>query len=910
MTMKNNWNFIDEHGTFELEAPHKSSYLYFPLANESGMMSSITPKLSGDIKTGQNTFFNIPVSSDDLHNTKSNRNFWVNIKGKGAWSATGTSSWQIANNFTNELEETVKLQAGFLWQKVIRQNRRLGIQSEITSFVPTNHQKVELMKVKITNTGENNFIITPTAAIPVFGRSADNVRDHRNVTSLLNRVYVVNEGVEVQPAMTFDERGHKTNTITYSVLGTDDKGRMPIGSFPLMEEFIGEGGCLEWPEAAVCNLSRIYKSGELIEGYEAIGALRFCDEEIKPNESKTYVIAMSITDDRVTEKSELREFLSVEGFEKHLVKNEIFWENKLGRINFSSKEQKFDLWMKWVSLQPILRRIYGCSFMPHHDYGKGGRGWRDLWQDCLVLLLMETDSVRIQLLNNFGGVRLDGTNATIIGTQPGEFIADRNNISRVWSDHGVWPFFTTSLYINQSGDIDFLFEKQAYFKDRLIMRSSNVDEAWTPQYGNKQRSVDGEVYTGTILEHILVQNLVAFFNAGEHNNVRLENADWNDGFDMAGQRGETVAFTAFYAGNLMELSKLLHEVKRIKGIDQIEISSELLILFDTLKGGIDYNKPGAKNNLLKQYYEGFKHNISGDKLLIDIDKVSDDLEKKASWLTEHIQKNEGVKSKEGFEWFNGYYDNAGKKVEGEMDTGVRMTLTGQVFPIMMGIASSEKIGKVVSSVNHYLLDRKLGGYRLNTNFHEVKLDLGRCFGFAYGHKENGAMFSHMAVMYAFALYKRGFVSDGFVVLKSIYDISTDFEKARIYPGIPEYINEKGRGMYHYLTGSASWLMLLMLTEVYGIRGKIGELFIEPKLKKEQFDSTGIACVSTLFAGRKLSFIYNNKKQLDYGQYAIQNISIDSCSVPFNCIEGAAVLSRESIQMLDLSINHTIVVELA
>lgn len=907
--MKNNWNFIDEEGTFELEAPHKSSYLYFPLANESGMMSSITPTLSGDIKSGQNTFFNIPVSSDDLHNTKSSRNFWVNIKGEGSWSATGTSSWQMANNFINEQEETVTLQAGFLWQKVIRENKRLCIQSEITSFVPTNNQKVELMKVKITNTGKDKFIITPTAAIPVFGRSADNVRDHRNVTSLLNRIYVINEGVEVQPAMTFDERGHKTNTITYSVLGADDKGRIPIGSFPLMEEFIGEGGCLEWPEAAVCNLSQIYKSGELIEGYEAIGALRFCDEEIKPNESKTYILVMSITENRIQEKSDLGEFLSVEGFERHLEANKEFWGNKLGKISFNSKERKFDYWMKWVSLQPILRRIYGCSFMPHHDYGKGGRGWRDLWQDCLALLLMETDSVRTQLLNNFGGVRIDGTNATIIGTQPGEFIADRNNISRVWSDHGAWPFFTTNLYINQSGDIDFLFEKQAYFKDRLIMRSKCVDEAWTPEYGNKQRGVDGEVYTGTILEHILIQNLVAFFNAGEHNNVRLENADWNDGFDMAGLKGETVAFTAFYAGNLMELSKLLRDIKRIKGINQVELSSEILILFDTLNVGVNYNNPDVKNNILKLYYEKCIHNINGEKMLIDIDKISNDLEKKASWLKDHIEKDEGVRSIEGFEWFNGYYDNLGNKVEGEMDSGVRMTLTGQVFPIMMGIASDEKMQKVVSSVNHYLFDHKLGGYRLNTNFNEVKLDLGRCFGFAYGHKENGAMFSHMAVMYAYALYKRGFVSDGYDVLKSIYDMSTDFEKARIYPGIPEYINEKGRGMYHYLTGSASWLMLLMLTEVYGIRGKTGELFIEPKLKKEQFDSTGTACVSTIFAGRKLRFIYNNKKQLDYGQYNIQNISIDSCSVTLKCIEGAAVLSRESILELDTSVTHTIVANL-
>jgi cellobiose phosphorylase len=908
--MNNFWDFIDEEGSFRLEAPHKSTYLYFPLANESGMMSSITPILNGDIKIGQNTFFNTPVSADDLHNSKSGRNFWVYINGKGAWSAAGTSSAQIANNFINEAEETVKLEAGFLWHKVIRENKRLGIRSEITNFVPTDHNKIELMKVKLTNTGTEKYVITPTAAIPIYGRSADNIRDHRNVTSLLNRIYTVNRGIEVQPAMTFDERGHKINKISYNVLGVDDKGRMPIGSFPLLEEFIGEGGCLEWPETVISNSRKLNMLGELIEGYEAVGALRFCDEELMPNESKTYILMMSITEDRIQKESQFVEYLSVEAFNLHLEKNKVFWKEKVGKINFNSNDKEFDLWMKWVSLQPILRRILGCSFMPHHDYGKGGRGWRDLWQDCLALLLMETDTVRTQLLNNFGGVRFDGTNATIIGKEPGEFIADRNNISRVWSDHGVWPFFTTLLYINQSGDIDFLFEMQTYFKDRFVMRSKNVDEAWTTEYGNKQRNINYEVYTGTILEHILIQNLVAFFNVGEHNNIQLENADWNDGLDMAEQKGETVAFTAFYAGNLRDLGQLLLELKSLKEIEEIELASEILILFDTLSERIDYNDPKAKSRLLNQYYDKCKHNISGEKIAININKAYDDLNIKASWSMEHIQKNECVKSSEGFEWFNGYYDNSGKRVEGDMDKGVRMTLTGQVFPIMMRIASEEMIGKVVSAVNHYLYDSKLQGYRLNTNFHEVKLDLGRCFGFAYGHKENGAMFSHMAVMYAFALYRRGFVSEGYIVIKSIYDMSTDFEKARIYPGIPEYINEKGRGMYHYLTGSASWLMLVMLTEVYGIRGKIGKLCIEPKLKKEQFDSAGNVAVTTIFAGKKLKVIYNNKEHLDYGQYTIQDVLIDSCPVLFYSNDGAAVLDRESIIDLDSNLVHTIQVKLA
>ena len=70
------WTFIDEQGTFRLSDPDTISYLYFPLANESGMMSSITPELKGDIKTGLNNYLLTPVTVEDLQNSSYGRNRW------------------------------------------------------------------------------------------------------------------------------------------------------------------------------------------------------------------------------------------------------------------------------------------------------------------------------------------------------------------------------------------------------------------------------------------------------------------------------------------------------------------------------------------------------------------------------------------------------------------------------------------------------------------------------------------------------------------------------------------------------------------------------------------------------------------------------------------------------------------
>ncbi len=186
-----------------------------------------------------------PVSVEDLHASRAARNFWVTVAGRAAWSATGNSAAQVAA----PEQDQVTLEAGFLWQKVTRQNSALGLKAEVTSIVPPGADRVELMKVTMTNFSGEPLEIIPTAAIPMYGRSADNLRDHRHVTSLLHRTRCTRYGVAVQPVLSFDERGHHPNTTIYAVLGAEGSGTPPVGFFPAVEDFIGEGGTLDRPAA-------------------------------------------------------------------------------------------------------------------------------------------------------------------------------------------------------------------------------------------------------------------------------------------------------------------------------------------------------------------------------------------------------------------------------------------------------------------------------------------------------------------------------------------------------------------------------------------------------------------------------------------------------------------------------------
>ena len=883
------YQFTDENGSFQLEGAENDLGLYFPIAGEHGLKSAITPNLAGDAKLDQNHFLLEPTSIGDLVDSRSSRNFWCAIEGAGVWSATGMSAEQEAARFTAG-QDTSKVEAGLMWHKVSRSSKKHSLHSEITSFVAFQNN-VEVMQVKLTNTGKEAMTFTAYAAIPIYGRSADNIRDHRHVTSLLHRAVTTEYGVHVTPTLSFDERGHQVNDTTYFVEGITEDGKAPVAFYPEQNAFVGKAGTLLRPEAVVRGLDGVPASSK-VDGQEICGAFRFEKKMLAPGESTEYTVLIGATKQDSTIEAARKLFCGKQNVYRQLDMTKQYWLNKIN-VHYHSGDNNFDQFMNWVSFQPELRRIYGCSFLPHHDYGRGGRGWRDLWQDCLALLMMNPGGVRQMLLSNFGGVRVDGSNATIIGDHLGEFKADRNSITRVWMDHGVWPFMTTKLYMNQTGDFDLLYQKVPYFKDRQVMRGKAVDEQWKEGM-QWQESVRGVRYEGTVLEHLLIQALGAFYEVGEHNHIALRDADWNDALDMAGHRGESVAFTNAYAMNLRDLAAILRQ-EATKGVRDVELLEEITKLLEDKEEL--YESIEAKHKLLHSYLRKCRHTVSGVRIQIDTKQLADSLEHKAEWMMEHIRETEWVSDAKGHGWYNGYYDDHGNRVEGVTEEGnVRMMLTGQVFSIMAGTATEEQVRAITEAADAYLYDASCGGYRLNTDFHELKTDMGRMFGFAFGEKENGAVFSHMAVMYANALYTRGFAKEGYKALDALYRQSMDFETSRIYPGIPEYFGKDGRGLYHYLTGAASWYMLTVITQMFGVHGEAGGLAIRPQLLLKQFDAENKAAISLKFMGITWEITIENPNRLEVGSYVVGKAYLDGAS---RVVDAAQVrYTPEEVRSLD------------
>jgi hypothetical protein len=221
------------------------------------------------------------------------------------------------------------------------------------------------MKVSLTNISSGPLTFTPTAAIPLYGRSADSLRDHRHVTSLLHRIHTLPHGVMVRPTLSFDERGHLPNSVAYSVLGATAEGGPPSGFFPLVEDFVGEGGCLDWPLGVVENRPPTQKAGSVLAGYEAMGALRFPEITLPPGGSASYVILLAVTTDPEDPAALLPKYASAAQFDHWFAQNQAYWQGRVEQLAFHTHTARYDGWLRWVTLShpapPVRQLIFALS---------------------------------------------------------------------------------------------------------------------------------------------------------------------------------------------------------------------------------------------------------------------------------------------------------------------------------------------------------------------------------------------------------------------------------------------------------------------------------------------------------------------------------------------------------------------
>ena len=887
MTKKYNygWSFTEkEDASFIMKNPVKNSRMYLPLCNNK-LKSYVTPEMKGDVLLNFYKYLTIPKSTEDLHHSKDGRNFWLNMKDKGVWSCTGTSAENNIKAAMGMDDEEVEIEAGIGWIRLARVCREHGIKADITVYIPSNDDTVELIKLEVTNLSEMPVEFNTFYSVALYGRTTENLRDHRDVSTLCNRLIANPYGVVLHPIMIHDERRAYQNPTKYFVLGYHDTGRRALGGWGRMYDYIGENGSMEAPEAVYSNKTpRRFEDMEMT-GEEAVGAVKFDAAILKPGEKKGFIIIEGITDDIREIEQWSGKYNTAEKYDSELEKTKEHWQEYVNAVNFQFPDKNLNKFLKWVNFQPFLRKVFGSSYMPDFGYGTGKRYWRELWQDLLAIIIADPYGTKKDIMNNYNGVKLDGSNATLVGDNPGEF-AHRSGLGRTWSDHGVWPYFTTRLYMDLTGDLDILFEKAPYFKDHITRRGKGTDRFWTHDCGLRQKTREGTEYQGTILEHLLIQNVTSFYNVGRHNITLLEAGDWDDTMDMARKNGETVQFTAFYAANLKGICQCLEKLIQ-EGHRYIEVIEEMLTLFDRLPGQecLDYSDYKQKQGRLQHYYDILDNGLSGRLAKVDIRQLIEDLTVKADFAINLVNSQEFISADNEYSFYNAYYTDTFDMLGGRNKAGgVNISLTPQAYLMVLGVTGRERAREIQRSVNKYLRN-EFGGYMLRSDHQDYGLIdiMGRGFGLAFKTRENGGQYNHMAVKYMNGLYTNNLVKEGYDVFKTITGFCMKSEVSRIFPSVPASIDSKSaRGSYNYLTGSGSWLIFSIITEIFGIKPDLGDLNIYPKLVLEQFMGEKEIKVSFVYLERKMELVIRNKESLDWGEYKLGSVRFNGTEIEFGC----------------------------
>ena len=172
-----------------------------------------------------------------------------------------------------------------------------------------------------------------------------------------------------------------------------------------------------------------------------------------------------------------------------------------------------------------------------------------------------------------------------------------------------------------------------------------------------------------------------------------------------------------------------------------------------------------------------------------------------------------------------------KDVEG------RIYLNPQSWSILSGAANKDKICSMLDEVKQQL-STPFGDMMLAPSYTKMRDDVGRLTQKHPGVSENGAVYNHAAIFYAYSLYIINKSDEAFSILKKMIPSLDDVEKRGQLPNfIPNYYrgaykqfpDQAGRSSQLFNTGTVAWFQRCIVEGLCGLKGVKGELVIHPQL---------------------------------------------------------------------------------
>ncbi|MCW8998503.1 MAG: hypothetical protein OQK04_07290, partial [Kangiellaceae bacterium] len=164
-------------------------------------------------------------------------------------------------------------------------------------------------------------------------------------------------------------------------------------------------------------------------------------------------------------------------------------------------------------------------------------------------------------------------------------------------------------------------------------------------------------------------------------------------------------------------------------------------------------------------------------------------------------------------------------------------LNPQSWALLANTASKSQKASILEQIEKQL-KTPFGNMMLAPSYTKMREDIGRLTQKHPGVSENGSVYNHAAIFYAYALYSIDENDRAFEILADMFPKSSD-ENCR--GQVPTFIPNYYRGAYYQIpltagrssqllhTGTVSWYYRCLVEELCGLKGQSGSLVIKPKL---------------------------------------------------------------------------------
>ncbi len=175
----------------------------------------------------------------------------------------------------------------------------------------------------------------------------------------------------------------------------------------------------------------------------------------------------------------------------------------------------------------------------------------------------------------------------------------------------------------------------------------------------------------------------------------------------------------------------------------------------------------------------------------------------------------------------------------EKDPEGSIFINPQAWALLSGAADDVKATKLIDAVTERL-ETPYGVELMAPAFTAMREDIGRVTQKYPGSAENGSVYNHAAAFYIFGLFESGYSEKGFEMLRKMLpseDEADILKRGQMPVFIPNYYRgayrqfprTAGKSSQLFNTGTVSWFYRCLIDGLFGIRGDVDGLHIQPQL---------------------------------------------------------------------------------